>query len=130
MFKDLKVLYISGFVLITLFGVYYYQDILFKGPVPIETEVEVDVATVDRKFNVQGMFCDSCRQKIEKAVKNLPGVVSVDVNTETNEMTVSYLENQENIQQTLTVVKDLGYTPGLKSSSGKLQVLDFNVTFQ
>ncbi|MEK9727917.1 MAG: heavy-metal-associated domain-containing protein [Candidatus Margulisiibacteriota bacterium] len=127
MFKDLRVLYGLGFILMTLFGIYYYQDILFDR---IESPPPVEIVTVDRKFNVQGMFCDSCRVKIEKKVKAIPGVVSVDVNVESGEMVVSYEENQENIQQTLSAVKELGYTPGLKSSSGKLQVLDFNVTFQ
>ena len=129
MMKNLKFVYALGFILLTLFGVYYYQDILFKADSVPSVET-AQINTVDRKFNVQGMFCESCKGKIEKAVKKVPGVVSVDVNIETNEMLVKYSENNESIQQTLAVVKDLGYTPGLKSNSGKLQVLDFNVTFQ
>ena len=30
MLKDMKVVYAAGFVLMTLFGAYYYQDILFQ----------------------------------------------------------------------------------------------------
>jgi copper chaperone CopZ len=129
MFKNMRTLYISGFVLMTLFGIYYYQDILFTKPQIEEVPVSV-VETVDRQFSVKGMFCESCKNKIESAVSQLPGVASVSVTPTKNEMTVSYNKGNENIQQTLAVVKDLGYTPGLKSNSGKLQVLDFNVTFK
>ena len=58
------------------------------------------------------------------------GVIDVSVDQSTNEMIVTYSKNNENIQQTLSTIKELGYTAGLKSKSGKLQVLDFNVTFQ
>jgi len=128
-FKDLKVVYIAGFVLLTIFGAYYYQDILFSkpsSPVSVNTPKE----TVIRKFNVKGMFCESCKSKIETAVNNIPGVVYVEVDQEANEMKVTYDAMNESIQQTLSTVNSLGYTTGLKSSSGKLQVLDFNVTFQ
>lgn len=129
MFKDMKVVYIAGFVLLTLFGAYYYQDILFKKP-QSPVSVQTPTQTVIRKFNVEGMYCDSCKSKIETAVKNIPGVVQVEVDQEINEMKVTYDAMNEAIQQTLSAVNSLGYTTGLKSSSGKLQVLDFNVTFQ
>ncbi|MEC8678181.1 MAG: heavy metal-associated domain-containing protein [Candidatus Margulisiibacteriota bacterium] len=131
MFKNLKVVYVAGFVLLTLFGAYYYQDILFGDYQPKKTPNQTSVVdTVERKFNVDGMFCISCKNKIEKAVQNLPGVVDVDVTPSSNEMVVTYDKSNENVQQTLSTVKNLGYTPGLKSNTGKLQVLDFNVTFK
>ena len=125
----MKVVYVAGFVLLTLLGAYYYQDILFNPPnrQPVSS---IPTETVDRKFNVKGMFCESCKSKIETAVKKIPGVVNVNVDQTSNEMIVTYDTANESIQQTLTTVNSLGYTTGLKSSSGKLQVLDFNVTFQ
>ena len=70
MLKDLKVVYAAGFVLMTLFGAYYYQDILFQPPgdrsgVSNESNPTTKpvTATIDRKFNVKGMYCDSCRVK-------------------------------------------------------------------
>ena len=33
-------------------------------------------------------------------------------------MVVSYDQSNESVQQTMSVVKELGYTPGLKSKSG------------
>ena len=133
MLNNLKVVYIVGFLVMTDFGVFYYQDILFKPSSSVANstqEISQSVQTVERRYNVEGMFCDSCKQKIESAVSELPGVLNVNVDTESNEMLITYQTEKENIQLTLETVKNLGYTAGLKSSSGKLQVLDFNVTFQ
>ena len=133
MLNNLKVVYIVGFLVMTAFGVFYYQDILFKPSSSVANstqEISQSVQTVERRYNVEGMFCDSCKQKIESAVSELPGVLNVNVDTESNEMLITYQTEKENIQLTLETVKNLGYTAGLKSSSGKLQVLDFNVTFQ
>jgi copper chaperone CopZ len=133
MLKSMKTVYIVGFVLMTLFGAYYYQDILLRRVDVSEsspTNVTEKVASVERRFNINGMYCDSCRVKVESEVKKVPGVVSVQVDIETGEMSVRYRSNQERIKETLAAVKSLGYTPGLKSDSGQLQVLDFNVTFQ
>ena len=125
-----------GFLVITLFGVYYYQDILL-GKYPPKSEVNqtveesvADQKLIERKFNIQGMFCEACKGKIEKGVSKISGVKLVNVDQATNEMVVKYEPGKEYIKQTLDVVKELGYTAGLKSKSGKLQVLDFNVTFQ
>ena len=85
---------------------------------------------VDRKFNVQGMFCSACKEKIESKVKKIPGVLDVTVNQSTNEMVVRYSKAFDNVKQTLDVVKELGYGIGLKSKEGKLQVVDFNVNIQ
>ena len=66
MFKNLKVVYLAGFVLLTLFGAYYYQDILFGDYQPKKSlNQSAIVETVERKFNVDGMFCISCKNKIE-----------------------------------------------------------------
>ena len=133
MLNNIKVVYIAGFLIMTAFGAFYYQDILFKSSPPAVVSSQTNdsvVQTVERRYNIEGMFCDSCKQKIETAVSELPGVINVNVNTESKEMLITYQTEKENIQQTLETIKGLGYTAGLKSSSGKLQVLDFNVTFQ
>ena len=130
MFKNMKFVYLIGFILITILGLYYYQDIIFSKPNDAPKPVSSIEKTIERKFNVQGMYCESCKNKIETAVLKLNGVKNVNVDQSTNEMVVTYLVTNESIQDTLSTVKDLGYTIGLKSQSGKLQVLDFNVTFQ
>ena len=131
--KNMIIVYILGFVIVTIFGIFYYQDILFKPPSLPADPVTLSNSRNDsiiRKYNVQGMYCDACKKKIESAVSNIQGVISVSVDQSTNEMIVTYRTGQENIKDTLVTVNDLGYKTGLKSASGKLQVLDFNVTFQ
>lgn len=134
--KNMKIAIAFGFLVITLFGAYYYQDILTGNyPPKSENNESIDVNTsdvnlIERKFNIQGMYCDACKGKIEKGVAKIVGVKNVVVDQTTNEMIVKYEPGKEHVKQTLDVVKGLGYTAGLKSKSGKLQVLDFNVTFQ
>jgi copper chaperone CopZ len=131
--KNMKVLYIAGIALITLFGAYYYQDILLKRNITNQVKEKPVITSensIKRKFNVKGMFCTSCKDKIETSVLKINGVLQVNVDQKTNEMVVTYNKANENVKETLTVVKDLGYVAGLKSQGGKLQVLDFNVTFQ
>ena len=99
--------------------------ILLQNHRQLMSSIKNPTETVDRKFNVKGMFCESCKKKIETAVSKLPGVVNVNVDQTSNEMIVTYDTANENIKQTLSIVNSLGYTTGLKSSSEKLQVLDF-----
>ena len=61
------------------------------------------------------MHCESCKEKIETSVSKIMGVIDVSVDQSTNEMIVTYSKNNENIQQTLSTIKELGYTAGLKS---------------
>tara|TARA_Y200000002_G_C22092308_1_gene419108 strand:- start:4 stop:414 length:411 start_codon:yes stop_codon:yes gene_type:complete len=135
--KNMNIAIAFGFLVITLFGVYYYQDILlgkYQNSNPSNPQAAISKVDkqnlIERKFNVKGMFCEACKVKIEKSVGQIDGVSSVLVNQETNEMIVNYEPGKEYVKQTLDTIKGLGYTAGLKSQSGKLQVLDFNVTFQ
>ena len=41
-----------------------------------------------KKYNVQGMSCAACSQRVERAVSNLEGVTVCSVNLLTNSMTV------------------------------------------
>ena len=135
--KNMNIAVAFGFLVITLFGVYYYQDILlgkYQNPNEVVNQTVENTSEtenlIERKFNVKGMYCDACKVKIEKSVRKIDGVSSVVVNQETNEMIVKYEPGKEYVKQTMDTIKDLGYTAGLKSQSGKLQVMDFNVTFQ
>ena len=47
---------------------------------------------MNQKFNVTGMTCSSCSASVEKAVKKLSGIESVNVNLLSNSMTVDYDE--------------------------------------
>ena len=132
--KNMKYIYVIGFTLMTLFGVYYYKGILFnsanitpsKPPTDSVTLIDEPV-TIERRFHIEGMHCAKCQSKIESAVKTIGGVKDVSVNLKDKQMRVIYFQNQEAIQETLQAVNELGYTAGLKSQSGNIQVLDFKV---
>ena len=69
--KQLKWVYIGGFVVITAFGLYYYKDILTGNFPPNQTNqqtssIRSDQATINRLFNIKGMFCDSCNKKLNR----------------------------------------------------------------
>lgn len=125
--KRLKYAYLFGFLSLTLFGIYYYTQAL--QPIPERTPITSN-STVSRSFKIEGMYCESCKQSIETKVSKINGVQSVTVNQDTNEMIVVYNQNQESIKETLDTVNALGYSAGLKSNEGKLQVMDFNIRFQ
>ena len=138
--KNLKWAYIGGFILLTAFGAFYYQDVVkhtlnqkkqSSGSLSVEqVSSSAKVDTIERKYDVKGMYCSSCKEKIESKVKEIPGVIEVNVNQETNEMIVKYDKKSDTVKETMTVIKDLGYGIGLKSDQGKLQVVDFNIKFQ
>jgi len=55
------------------------------------------------------MRCASCVQKIEKALRDTPGVVSANVNFATEKATVEYLPSQVSIRDLKQAVRDAGY---------------------
>lgn len=61
------------------------------------------------KFDIQGMTCSSCQAHVEKAVKKLNGVKTVEVNLLSNNMKVEYDENTLNNEDIIKSVIDAGY---------------------
>lgn len=61
------------------------------------------------KFDIQGMTCSSCSSHVERAVKKLEGVKSVNVNLLSNNMVVDYDENLINDNKVIEAVIDAGY---------------------
>lgn len=61
------------------------------------------------KFDIQGMTCSSCSSHVERAVKKLEGVKSVNVNLLSNNMVVDYDENILNDSKIIEAVVDAGY---------------------
>lgn len=61
------------------------------------------------KFDIQGMTCSSCSSHVERAVKKLEGVKSVNVNLLSNNMVVDYDENLINDNKVIEAVVDAGY---------------------
>jgi Cu+-exporting ATPase len=58
---------------------------------------------------VRGMSCASCVEKVQTALKNVPGVVKASVNFATEKAQVDYLPGQATIKDLAKAVHDAGY---------------------
>jgi Cu+-exporting ATPase len=67
-------------------------------------------AAVERvTLPVRGMSCASCVEKVQTALKNVPGVVKASVNFATEKATVEYLPAQVTTRDLTKAVHDAGY---------------------
>lgn len=64
---------------------------------------------MNKKFNVIGMTCSACSASVEKSVKKLEGINSVNVNLLTNSMIVDYDEEISNENKIIEAVTSAGY---------------------
>lgn len=64
---------------------------------------------MNKKFNVVGMTCSACSASVEKSVKKLEGINSVNVNLLTNSMIVDYDEEVCNENKIIEAVTSAGY---------------------
>lgn len=69
-----------------------------------------------KKFEVTGMTCSACSSTVEKHVKKLDGVDSVNVNLLGNNMIVSFDEKKINEDRIIETVKNAGYSASLPST--------------
>ncbi len=81
---------------------------------------------MDQKFNVTGMTCSACSAHVEKSVKKLSGVDSVNVNLLTNSMSVSYDDTVLDSTKIIQAVSNAGYGASVpaqqKASVSKAEV--------
>ncbi len=78
-------------------------------------------------FRVGGMTCASCVGHVEKALRELPGVLSVNVNLATEKATIEYLKSEVGMADFKRVVEDAGYQVPGEEGSDKKKVI-FSVT--
>lgn len=62
-----------------------------------------------KKFNITGMTCSACQAHVEKAVRAVNGVTSVNVNLLQNSMQAEFDEAKTSISQIIEAVKNAGY---------------------
>ena len=74
------------------------------------------VATKKSIFPVGGMTCASCVARVEKALSDIPGVVSATVNLASEKATVEYIEEVK-IADLRQAVKEAGYELGLETET-------------
>ena len=65
-----------------------------------------------QKFKVTGMTCSACSARVEKAVSEVEGIESVNVNLLTNSMTVDYNEGKTDFDTIVKSVENAGYGAG------------------
>lgn len=70
---------------------------------------------IDKKYDVTGMTCAACSAAVERSVKKISGVESVNVNLLTNSMRVRYDEKQVSDRDIIKAVINAGY--GIKQNS-------------
>lgn len=71
-----------------------------------------------KKFDVTGMSCAACQGHVEKAVKKLDGVKSVNVNLLQNSMQVEYDESCVSPADMIAAVEKAGYVASEKAAGG------------
>lgn len=62
-----------------------------------------------QKYDIIGMSCSACSAHIDKAIRHLEGVESVNVNLLSNSMVVEYDEEKVNNALIMKTVEDAGY---------------------
>lgn len=70
-----------------------------------------------QKYDIVGMSCSACSAHIDKAIRHLDGVTSVNVNLLSNSMVVEYDESQVNEALIMKTVEDAGYKAMLEKAS-------------
>jgi uncharacterized protein len=66
------------------------------------------------KFKINGMHCASCKTLIEEDLKELPGIIKVDVNYQTGDALVEFDNDKINRDQIFAKIRQLKYEPRLK----------------
>lgn len=79
-----------------------------------------------KSFNVTGMTCSACSAHVEKSVKKLDGIKSVNVNLLQNSMSVEYDEGILSDDNIIKVVSDSGYGANVKGDNKGLEKINTN----
>ena len=82
------------------------------------------------KFNVTGMTCSACSAHVEKSVKKLNGVKSVNVNLLQNNMHVDFDETAVSVDDIINVVVSGGYGASVVGKNKKRKTTKSTMKFQ
>ena len=84
---------------------------------------EIDVGEEEKKdaaswvvINVGGMTCATCAGKVEKALREMPGVESAAVNLASEKATVSFRPGETDVDNIVGIIEDLGYQARLEKA--------------
>jgi Cu+-exporting ATPase len=70
-------------------------------------------------FDVEGIHCASCVNRIEKALQKDSGILSASVNLATEKASVSFEDSQLNVSQIIDLITKAGYKARLSSAPHK-----------
>lgn len=70
-------------------------------------------------FHIQGMRCAGCSSHIEKDVKAMNGVSTVEINLSTGEMVVEYDENTVTKEDIVKTVVNAGFKASIDGEKKK-----------
>ena len=70
-------------------------------------------------FDVEGIHCASCVNRIEKALQKDSGILSASVNLATEKASVSFEDSKLNVQQIIDLITKAGYKARLSSAPQK-----------
>ncbi len=71
-------------------------------------------------LDIDGMFCASCVQRVERKLQKTPGVESAPVNLATEQATVRFDPAQASVADLITAVESAGYSASVHSSEQSL----------
>ena len=77
--------------------------------VSIIEEIGYKVLRAKETIEISGMSCASCASRVEKALRELPAVLSAEVNLATNNVLVDYLEGETGPSELQQAIKMSGF---------------------
>lgn len=69
--------------------------------------------TTTARFVVRGMHCDSCGERVQKAVRQLPGIASVQVDVASGDVAVEHEPDKATADQIRQQIASAGYTANM-----------------
>ncbi len=91
-------------------------------------EAGYDIPLQSQQVNIGGMTCASCVNHVEKALGNIPGVMSVTVNLATKQANVSAWAEMVSTSDLHQAITDAGYTVKVDSATPYPGHIDFPPT--
>ncbi len=70
-----------------------------------------DVVTQKATIPIRGMHCSSCVETIEKTLREIGGVVSVNVNFGTEKATIAFVTGKVSLTDIRSAIRESGYEP-------------------
>jgi copper ion binding protein len=76
-----------------------------------ESNLQNDPALATHEMRIEGMTCDHCVRRAEKAIRGVTGVTKVDVNRQEAKASVTFDSRQTDVAAIHDAVRKSGYKP-------------------